>query len=29
MQGAPSMVGMVSLAVGVRRCCDNNSEGLS
>ena len=26
MQGVPSMVGMVSLMVGVRGCCDDNPE---
>ena len=26
MQGAPSMVGMVSLVAGVRRCCGDNLE---
>ena len=26
MQGVPSMVGTVSLAVGVRGCCDDNPE---
>ena len=26
MQGAPSMAGMVSLAVGVHGCCDDNPE---
>ena len=26
MQGAPSMAGMVFLAVGVRGCCDDNPE---